>query len=156
MRFRIHLVGRTRESWGRAAEEEYLKRLTPLADVQLVIHRAAPLGARADPAAIRRVEARNLLGSLEEREFPVALDAGGENLASEELARRIGAWQLEGNSRIAVLTGGASGLDHSVLERARLVLSLSRMTFTHQMVRVVLLEQLYRALMVLAGRPYHR
>ncbi len=154
MHLSIHLIGKSREAWLQSAEAEYLKRLKPMAQLEIVTHRAEAPGKALDER--RQQEGERLLNGLGDRELLVALDETGKSLSSEELSDWIGDRLLEGKSRIRFVAGGADGLHDAVIQKADLVLSLSRMTFTHQMVRLVLVEQLYRALMIRAGRPYHR
>lgn len=86
----------------------------------------------------------------------VALDQRGTALTSPGLAAKLGAWRDSGRREIAFLIGGADGLGPAVLDRAELVLSLGPMTWPHLLVRAMLAEQLYRAVMILQGHPYHR
>jgi len=86
----------------------------------------------------------------------IAFDERGALLTSEALAARIGAWRDEGRAGVAAVIGGADGFDRRVLDRADLALSFGRLTLPHQLVRVLVVEQLYRALTILAGHPYHR
>jgi 23S rRNA (pseudouridine1915-N3)-methyltransferase len=84
------------------------------------------------------------------------LDGRGKTFSSEALAKQISAWQQRGDGSVVFLVGGADGLAESVRERADLLLSLGTMTWPHMLVRVMLIEQLYRAQQILAGHPYHR
>ncbi len=152
----IYLTGKSREKWTQLAEQEYHKRLRPMARLEIHELRAQTLREDTDIDAVKEIETRALLDASIGCDLRIALDERGEQLSSEELAATLGKWTLKGVSRIAFLVGGASGLDPSLVSQADLVLSLSRMTFTHQMVRLFLVEQLYRALMIQAGRPYHR
>lgn len=154
MHLSIHLIGKSREAWLQSAEAEYLKRLKPMVQLEIVTHRAETSAKALNER--RQLEGERLLGGLSDRELLIALDEKGKAFSSEELAGWIGDRLLEGQSRIRFVVGGADGLHEAVIQRADLVLSLSRMTFTHQMVRLVLVEQIYRALMIRAGRPYHR
>jgi len=154
--FALHVIGRSREAWLRQAEAEYRTRLSAWAKVELVVHKAESAEGGLTVAEIRRVEGERLLAGLEPREELVALDERGRSLGSAELSRWLEGRLGVGVSRFRFAIGGAEGLDEAVRRRAGLVLSLSPMTFTHQMVRLVLLEQLYRALAIRAGLPYHR
>ena len=103
----------------------------------------------------RAEEARAIL----ERAGPatlIAFDERGRSIPSEDLAGRLGQWRDGGTPALAFVVGGADGLDPSVRERAALVLSFGAMTLPHQLVRVLVLEQLYRCLTIFAGHPYHR
>lgn len=129
----------------------YAARLTPRLELRLVGDKR-----RAAAGELKRREARLLLDALPAGARVVALDERGKALDSAALARRIGQWRDQGVGEVAFVIGGADGLDESVLGRADLVLSLGPMTWPHQLARVMLAEQLYRAHSILAGHPYHR
>jgi 23S rRNA (pseudouridine1915-N3)-methyltransferase len=101
-------------------------------------------------------ETGRLLAAVPEGAAIVALDGRGRDLTSEDLALRLGRWRDEGVRVVAFLIGGADGLGEAARARASLVLALGRMTWPHQLVRVMLAEQVYRASTILAGHPYHR
>jgi 23S rRNA (pseudouridine1915-N3)-methyltransferase len=111
-------------------------------------------GART-PEQSRQKEAQALLARKGPQDWLVALDERGQELTSEELAQFLGKAQL-GSRDVLCVIGGDEGLDASVRQQAHLVLSLSRMTLPHRLARVVLVEQLYRALTLLKGEPYHK
>jgi 23S rRNA (pseudouridine1915-N3)-methyltransferase len=110
---------------------------------------------RGSAAEIRRREAAALLAALPPKAFAVALDQGGEAPDSEIFSVMLARW-LEAGRPVAFLIGGAEGLDGSVLERADAALSLGRLTWPHLLARAMLAEQIYRALSLAAGHPYHR
>jgi 23S rRNA (pseudouridine1915-N3)-methyltransferase len=101
------------------------------------------------------VEGERILAALRPGERVVALDERGKLLDSRQFAAQLGTWRDQGSRQVAFVVGGAYGLDPSVRERADLVLSLSPMTFPHQLVRLLFAEQLYRATAILQGSPYH-
>jgi 23S rRNA (pseudouridine1915-N3)-methyltransferase len=155
MRARLVAVGTRMPAWVTAACDDYLKRLRPWLRVELV--ELAPGPRSANTPARRAVddEARRLVGALREGECVVALDERGREFSTRELAAWLDARRTTGED-LAFLIGGADGLAPAVRERAQLVLSLSRLTLPHALARVVLAEQLYRAMSVLARHPYHR
>lgn len=104
----------------------------------------------------RQEEGRVLLASLPPITVKVVLDSSGKQLSSEELAVLISRWEQEGRKQASFLIGGPTGHSQDVLDQADFLLSLSRMTFTHDMVRLFLLEQLYRAYTIKAGEKYHK
>lgn len=104
----------------------------------------------------RQEEGRVLLSIVSPATVKVVLDSSGKQLASEELAELISRWEQEGRKQVAFLIGGPTGHSSEVLAQADFRLSLSRMTFTHDMVRLFLLEQLYRAYTIKAGEKYHK
>jgi 23S rRNA (pseudouridine1915-N3)-methyltransferase len=157
----IVAVGTLREPHWQAAAREYLKRLTPYAKVEVVEVKEESLpdlGSTAEEEAARRREAERLQSALAKagRPLVIALDPGGQEFTSEQLSAYLDRQALAGQSSFAFLIGGASGLDRDLVESAGLRLSLSRMTFPHQLARVLLLEQLYRAFKIMRHEPYHR
>ncbi|MDI6871804.1 MAG: 23S rRNA (pseudouridine(1915)-N(3))-methyltransferase RlmH [Bacillota bacterium] len=161
MQVRIVAVGTLREPHWRAAAREYLKRLQPYARVEVVEVKEEPLpemGMAAEEAAARRREGERILTALAKppRAHVIALDVHGQELSSEELAEYLAKLSLEGQSSVAFVIGGASGLAPEVLTAADFRFSLSRLTLPHQLARVVLLEQLYRAFKIIRREPYHR
>ncbi|GAB4281164.1 MAG: 23S rRNA (pseudouridine(1915)-N(3))-methyltransferase RlmH [Coriobacteriia bacterium] len=154
MRISILAVGRLKERWWSQAADEYLKRLGPFARTEVLEVPDRDVSRQEDAAVAR--EGDDLLRALPEGAYVVALDSSGKERTSEELAAWLEQRMLGGVSHIAFVVGGAAGLDRRVVERADESLSLSAMTFPHQMARVILLEQLYRAFKIIRGEPYHR
>ncbi|QBS37071.1 23S rRNA (pseudouridine(1915)-N(3))-methyltransferase RlmH [Thermaerobacter sp. FW80] len=142
----------------RRAAEEYARRLGRYARVSQRRVPGEPVPARLTPAEVSRVlevEARRLLDALAPGAYVVALDRRGRTLTSEDVAEWLDRRMVGGDSRLVFVIGGPLGLAPTVLERARERWSLSHLTFPHQMVPVILLEQLYRAFRILRGEPYH-
>jgi len=151
VRVTILAVGRERTGPARELFEDYRRRSSwPIDLVEVVAPGRLPAPRR------RAEEAARLLGALPRGALPIALDERGRQLDSEAFARRLGAWRDRGESELAFLIGGPDGLEAAVLERARAIYALGRMTWPHRLVRVLLAEQLYRAQAILAGHPYHR
>jgi 23S rRNA (pseudouridine1915-N3)-methyltransferase len=111
--------------------------------------------ARRAPERISE-EAGDLAGEIPDGAAVVALDEHGESLSSEALAQRIGRWRDEGRPALVFLIGGPDGLAPDLVAKADLRLGFGRMTWPHQLVRIMILEQLYRAIAILSGHPYHR
>jgi 23S rRNA (pseudouridine1915-N3)-methyltransferase len=145
-------VGRLRPSF-RDAVDEYLKRLRRFVPVEEREVREA--GRAGNPVAQRREEATRLRAALPAGARWVALDLSGRGWSSEALATRLEAWKAPGKDT-AFLIGGATGLDPTVLSAAEERWSLGPLTLPHELVRVVVAEQLYRAATILAGQPYHK
>ena len=151
MRVVIVAVGRLRAGPERDLIDGYAKRLAwPLEIVE--VREKKPLSG--DERSAR--EASLLLDAVPEGAVVVALDEGGGALTSERFARRMEHWRDEGQACVAFMIGGADGHGPAVTARADLMLSLGSMTWPHQLVRVLLVEQLYRAGSILSGHPYHR
>jgi len=146
-------VGKDRSGLYAPAVEEYAGRLARYARFELVEIPEAK--KRAGTPQARDEEAGSILARLEDRERVVALDERGEQLGSEELARKVERW-MRGGRDVALVIGGSDGLGVAVLERAAERLALSRLTLAHRLARLVLVEQLYRAFTILRGEPYHK
>jgi 23S rRNA (pseudouridine1915-N3)-methyltransferase len=159
MRLLILAVGHRMPAWVGMAFEDYARRMPRDMVVRLIEIRPEPRGSgRGGPVEIDRLlklEAQRLRAAIPAGAITVALDQRGRALDTEAFARLIEHWRREG-SDAAFLIGGADGLDAQLKRSARLMLSLSAMTLPHQLVRVVLVEQLYRAVSLLHGHPYHR
>jgi 23S rRNA (pseudouridine1915-N3)-methyltransferase len=153
------MVGKIKEKYLTAGMQEYLKRLTPYARVELISVADEPIPDGASPAQEEQVKAREgerILQQLDGSQFVVALDGRGQPLSSEELAAFLAERALRGQSNLAFVIGGSLGLSGAVLERADYRLSLGRLTFLHQMVPLILLEQIYRGFKINRGEPYHK
>ena len=151
MRITIAAVGRIRAGPERDLQNHYAGRLRWKLEIREVEERK-----KLPTAKLVRREAELLSAACPADAVRIALDGTGRQLASTELARRLGDWQDGGTGNLAFLIGGADGLDGSILKQADLLLSLGAMTWPHFLVRGMLLEQLYRAQQILANHPYHR
>ena len=151
MRITVVAVGRLRRGPIEALCAEYTGRLSWPVDLREVEARK-----RLDGAALKAHEAALLADRIPSGARLVALDEHGRAIGSAALAGKIGAWRDDGQQDICFLVGGADGLDPALRDRADLVLAFGPQTWPHQLVRVMLLEQIYRAERILAGHPYHR
>lgn len=150
MKFRFVWVGKTKEKSWRALQEEYLKRLSHF--VKFEIAEIKDGGANETIEA----ESKRILENVNQTGFVCLLDVKGLESSSHELAGTIEKWQNRGLKEIAFVIGGAGGVSSEVVEKADYSLSLSRLTLTHEMARVVLIEQLYRAFTIIKGFPYQK
>ncbi|WP_448871961.1 23S rRNA (pseudouridine(1915)-N(3))-methyltransferase RlmH [Desulfobulbus propionicus] len=155
MKLLIPFLGKTRESYLDAGIRDYAGRLSRFAAVELPVLRERHNRKDADEA-IKLAEAGQLLEQARGATIRVVLDPRGRAPDSEELAAMLTKWEEQGAATVCFLIGGHLGLHSSVLEQANLRLSLSRLTFTHEMTRLILLEQLYRAWTIKAGHNYHK
>ena len=155
----IHLLtlGKLKESFWREAEAEYIKRLQSWAKVVVHELREESFTAKDSPDAIRNKEAVKLEAEMEKigSAFVVVLDEHGAAQSSAQFSKKITSIIDTQNNHLVFVIGGPLGLGEGIRHRANLLLSLSSFTFTHQMARVILLEQLYRAMMIAHGRTYH-
>jgi 23S rRNA (pseudouridine1915-N3)-methyltransferase len=147
-------VGRLKERFWRDAADEYLKRLGPYADVR-VIEIADRDPARGEERALAE-EGADVLRALPPATHVIALEIGGRQMSSEQFSERLSNLGLEGRSDVAFVVGGSLGLAPEVLGRADERLSLGPMTLPHNLARVVVLEQVYRAFKIARGEPYHK
>ena len=150
MRFRFVWIGKTKDKHWLALQADYLQRLSKFVKTEIV-----ELKDAVGPAQISK-ESERILENLNQNSFVVLLDVKGRGCSSQELAEELEKWQNRGAKEISFVVGGANGVSPAVAERADISLSLSFMTFTHEMARVVLLEQLYRAYTIIKGFPYQK
>lgn len=152
-------VGKIRERYFLEAQQEYLKRLSVLMPCAVTEVADEPDPRQLSGAAVEKtlaVEAGRILARIPETAYVVALCLDAKQPASEELAGKLRDLFVSGRSDIVFVIGGSLGLHESVLARAQERMSISRMTFPHQLARVILLEQLYRAAKINAGQRYHK
>lgn len=152
-------VGRLRERFYADAAEEYLKRLRRLMPVRVIELPDEPEPAQPSEKlneAVMRREGERILQRIGPQDYVIALCVEGKQYTSPELARRLDGLFTRGRSHIAFVIGGSLGLHPSVTARADEHMSMSRMTFPHQLARVMLLEQLFRAAKINAGERYHK
>lgn len=155
MKLRLLCVGRLSEAYlrtGCALFEERLRRYLPLTIEELKEQKA---GSRGDVPRAVAAEGDQLLARVAPGAFLVALDERGREMGSEELAGLLDRHMVDGRSEWVLVIGGAHGLSEAVRRRADLVLALSRLTFPHQVARLLLLEQLYRCCAIIRNEPYH-
>ena len=150
MRFRFVWVGKTRNKNYLALQDEYLQRLSHFVKCETVEIRDSA------PHEGKEIEGKRILEKLNQTPFVCLLDVTGRGLSSPELAKEIEKWQNAGTKEISFVIGGADGIAPEVAASASVVLSLSFLTFTHEMARVVMLEQLYRAFTIIKGFPYQK
>jgi 23S rRNA (pseudouridine1915-N3)-methyltransferase len=156
VRIRFLFLGRSDESEYAKAVERYVARIGRFATCEVTVVRGEKPGERPDVARILKKEGERLLAALAPRDLLVLADEGGKARTSEEFARDLRRWLDASPSAVAFAVGGAFGLDPALRARARDILSLSRMTLPHQLARVVLTEQVYRATATLSGVAYSK
>ena len=142
-------------AWIEAGYQEYAKRMPADAALELTEIKPEKRAAGTSTARIQKLEAERILAALPAQAMLVALDEHGKQLSTVEMSDNLARWMQEGRQPCFVI-GGADGLDASVKTRADLLLGISRLTLPHGLVRLLLAEQLYRALSLLKGHPYHR
>jgi len=153
MRLRLIWVGKTRSGPLRSLVDDYLRRLARFARCEVTELRE---GAAADDRAVLAEEGKRITDALAAGSFVVLLDVEGRPVSSPEVAAELERWQNEGRKEVAFVVGGHLGVSGEVMARADVRWSLSRLTLTHEMARVVLAEQLYRGFTILRGLPYQK
>lgn len=146
-------IGKMKKGFWKDACEHYMKRIKPHLPYEEIILKDAP--GHLPPEEKKKWEGDKILEKLTAQDFPVVLDEHGKTMTSTKLSSQLTRWTEDPAYAPCFIIGGAYGLSEQVLSKSRAKLSLSPMTFPHEMARVVLLEQLYRALSIAKGSPYH-
>ena len=159
MQITILCVGKLKEKYLQEALLEYQKRLRKYGSLQIIEvpdEKTPDHASRLQEEQILDREGERLLKKLPAKSFVIALAIDGKMLTSEELASFIDTKGIESISHITFLIGGSLGLSQSILQQADMKLSFSKMTFPHQLMRVILLEQIYRSYRIIKNEPYHK
>ena len=159
MKITLVTVGKIKEKFFEDAIAEYSKRLSrycKLEIIQVADEKTPDKASDVVEAQIKDKEGERILSHIKDDAYVIALAIEGKMLDSEELAEKIGQLGVSGVSQIVFVIGGSLGLSRKVMRRADYALSFSRMTFPHQLMRVVLLEQIYRGYRILNNQPYHK
>ena len=159
MKITIITVGKLKEKYLKDAIAEYSKRLSKYCKLEIVEvadEKTPENASEVMEDAIRSKEAERILKYVKEDAFVITLEIAGKQLTSEEFADKIERLGVRGISHIIFVIGGSIGLGKEVLEKSDFALSFSKMTFPHQLMRVILLEQVYRSYRIISGQPYHK
>ncbi|MCW6111964.1 23S rRNA (pseudouridine(1915)-N(3))-methyltransferase RlmH [Clostridium sporogenes] len=159
MNISIISVGKIKEKFLKAAIDEYSKRLSKyckLNIIEVTDEKTPDNASLKEENIIKEKEGNLILKHIKDTSFVIALDLKGKSITSEEFSNLIENCRLTGKSTITFVIGGSLGLSEQVLSRANYKLSFSKMTFPHQLFRVMLLEQVYRAFRILCREPYHK
>lgn len=159
MNIKIIAVGKLKEKYLKDAVNEYLKRLSAYAKVDVIeiADEKEPDNASAkDIEIIKNKEGSKILDKIKEREYVILLDVEGKLISSEDLAEKLADLSLTGDSNLVFVIGGSNGVSEEVSRKANFKLSFSKMTFPHQLMRVFLLEQIYRGFKINRGEAYHK
>ena len=159
MRINIVCVGKIKEKYLKLGIDEVKKRLSKyckLEIIELEDEKAPENLSDKEMLMIKEKEGKKILSKIKDNSYVIALAIDGKNLSSEELAETINKLGVRGISNITFVIGGSLGLSDEVLSRADYKLSFSKMTFPHQLMRLILLEQVYRAYRINNGEPYHK
>lgn len=159
MNIKIIAIGKLKEKYWQDAVKEYSKRLGAYCNLEILELKESRLSANPSPAdeeAVKKAEGEEILAQIKKSDYVITLEVKGKSLSSEQLADKISQLGLEGRSNIAFVIGGSLGLSAQVSARADYKLSFSAMTFPHQMMRVILLEQIYRSFKINRNETYHK
>ncbi len=159
MEINIIAVGKIKENYIQSGIDNYINRLQRLCEIE--IHEVNPrkVTKKATGGQIEKIkekEGERILERIPEDNYIIALSVQGKPMTSEGLAKSLKNLQLQGHQKITFIIGGSLGLSDKIEKKADYILSLSHMTFTHQMIRLILLEQIYRAFKIMNGEPYHK
>lgn len=152
-------VGKVKEKYLQQGIAEYVKRLTPYTKLQIIEVADEPVGENLSAASLeiaKNKEGEKLLAKIPADSFVIVLDSRGKNLSSTELSEKLDSLTVSGHSNIVWVIGGSCGCSQTVLDRADFLLSFGRQTFPHQLMRMILLEQIYRAFRISRNEPYHK
>lgn len=159
MHITIITVGRIKEAYLAAGIAEYTKRLTrycKLDQVEVLDEKAPETLSDKEMEQIKEREGERILAKIKDTEYVAALAIEGKQLSSEELSATLSNLSVTGKSDLTFVIGGSLGLSQAVLKRANMKLSFSRMTFPHQLMKMILVEQIYRGFRIMKNEPYHK
>lgn len=159
MKITLITVGKIKEKYLKDAIAEYSKRLSKYCKLEIVEvadEKTPDHASKTVEDTIRNKEGERILKNIRDDMYVITLEIAGKMLTSEELADKIDTLGIQGESSIAFVIGGSIGLGKEVLERSDYALSFSKLTFPHQLMRVILLEQIYRSYRIINGEPYHK
>ncbi len=159
MNITIVCIGKLKERYWTEAVQEYDKRLSKYCTIainELREEKSPDNPSEAEEAAVKEAEGKSILKQIKKDAYVIALEIQGKEMTSEALSEKIHNLGISGKSDVVFVIGGSLGLSDEVLTRADFRLSFSKMTFPHQMMRVVLLEQIYRSFKIMRNEPYHK
>lgn len=159
MNIKIITVGKIKEKFMRSAIDEYTKRLSrycKLEIIEVADEKTPDNASEKEEEAIKEKEGVKVRSYIKDTDYVIALDLSGKDMKSEQFSKKIESLGLEGKSNIVFLIGGSLGISSETLKRADMKISFSKMTFPHQLFRIMLLEQIYRGFRIMKGEPYHK
>ena len=159
MKITVLCVGKIKEKFYTAAVDEYVKRLSRYSKVEIAEvqdEKTVEGASEKEEERVRDIEGRRLLSRISDGAYVIALAIEGESMSSVKLAARLEALAASGASHMVFIIGGSLGLSSEVMKRSDMQLSFSKLTFPHQLMRVILLEQIYRSFRIIRGEPYHK
>jgi 23S rRNA (pseudouridine1915-N3)-methyltransferase len=155
MRIRLLQIGKNQDDYVKSGMEHFVNKLKHYCQFEIVTLQSPKNSGQLTSEALKKLEGELLLKQIDGRTWVCLLDNQGKSFDSPGFARQIEQWALAGRSQVDFIIGGAFGFSAAVYQRADYKLSLSAMTFSHQIVRLIFLEQLYRAFTIIKNEPYH-
>ncbi|HEX4888672.1 MAG TPA: 23S rRNA (pseudouridine(1915)-N(3))-methyltransferase RlmH [Luteibaculaceae bacterium] len=155
MTIKFVFVGKTFQAFIEQGCEEFVKRIGKYNRTEVLVIPDEKRNASLDPSALKRSEAQAILKHIKPEDFLILLDERGKSFSSVQWAAQLQKFMNQGPKNLVFLVGGAFGFDEAIYQRSNFQWSLSNLTFSHQMVRLFLIEQVYRAFTILKNEPYH-
>ncbi len=155
MQFDLIVIGKRMPAWVDSAFNEYSKRLPKNINLNLVEIMPAKRGKNINIEKLKKIEEENINESITNNSFVIALDEKGKSKSSRELSVELQKW-IDNQQHISIVIGGADGLSPSIKNKANEIWSLSKMTLPHNLVKIIIIEQIYRAWSIISHHPYHR
>jgi len=155
MKVKLLVIGKTAADYLDSGIAIYAKRLVHYTDFTLQVVPDIKTGKTTDQTLLKEQEAKAFMKHITNRDFVVLLDEHGKKFSSIDFAGQLGKWIMKGDKNLVFIIGGAFGFGEELIKKSSFTMSLSSMTFSHQMVRLIFVEQLYRAFTILKGEPYH-
>lgn len=159
MKIKVITVGKLKETYLKDGVAEYSKRLTRFTKIEwieLIDEKTPDRASQAENAQILEKEARRIMGKIADRDYVIVLAIEGQQFSSEKFSKMLSDITIKGFSDITFVIGGSLGLSPIVKNRANLLMSFGKLTLPHQLMKLVLVEQIYRAFMIQQGSPYHK
>lgn len=159
MKFKIIAVGKIKKNFLKQGIQDYSQRLSPYCHLEIVAlkdEKAPENFSQAQKEKVRQIEGERILQKIQTDEYVFTLEILGKEYSSEEFAKQLADLLTYGHSKITFVIGGSLGLSSQVLQRSNQSISFGHLTMPHQLIRLVLTEQIYRAFMINAGNPYHK
>lgn len=159
MKIKVVTVGKLKEKYLKDGIEEYLKRISRFAKfemIELADEKTPDKASESENQKILEIEGQRILSKVGDRDFVIVLAIEGKTFSSEEFSKQLEEASIKGFSTLTFIIGGSLGLSSSVKNRANLSVSFGRLTLPHQLMRLVLVEQIYRAFTIQQGSPYHK
>ncbi len=156
IKIKIVCVGKIKEAYLNSGISEYLKRLSGYCNIEIIEVKDEKISNSTSDEKIKEIESNRILEKIDDKDYVILLDLKGKQLSSVELANKMDSLISQGIGNYAFVVGGSLGVSENLQKKADFLISFSRLTFTHQMVRLLLLEQIYRAFKINNNETYHK